>query len=231
MSHDADSLESDIRVTQISEDGLLFLFTPADAQRVPLSVQKKLWQLAYWLEPQRDSLGLVEIVPGMGNLLIRASRATALNTLRDLVLTHWPQLSDADIQGRHIEIPVSYGGIHGPDLETVAAHCGLSPQRCIAIHSAATYRVYCLGFQPGFPYLGGLDPALEVPRLDTPRISVLAGSVAIGGAQTAIYPSNSPGGWHIIGHTQACLFDPHSTQPTLLLPGDSVRFVAVEESL
>ena len=230
MSQDADSLTHDIRVTRIGEDGLLFLFTPAEAQRVALPIQRKLWQLAYWLEPQRESLGLIEIVPGMGNLLLRASRKTLLNTLRDLVVTHWPQLSDEDVQGRRIEIPVSYGGAHGPDLEAAAAHCGISPERLVALHSAAIYRVYCLGFQPGFAYLGGLDPALEVPRLATPRLSVPAGSVAIAGSQTAVYPSSSPGGWHIIGHTETRLFDPNSELAALLRPGDSVRFVAQEES-
>lgn len=230
MSKEADSLAPDIRVTQIGEDALLFLFTPATAQRVALCSQQKLWQLTQWLEPQRELLGLVEIVPGMGNLLLKAARKTVLNTLRDLVLTHWSQLPQADVQGRCIEIPVTYGGGHGPDLEAVATHCGLTPERLIALHCAALYRVYCLGFQPGFAYLGGLDPALVVPRLASPRLCVPAGSVAIGGSQTAVYPSASPGGWHIIGHTQTRLFDPLMQPVTLLSPGDSVRFVVLEES-
>lgn len=230
MNHDAESLLAKIRVTQIGEDALLFLFTPADAQQVTLPTQQRLWQLADWLAPQRDTLGLIEIVPGMGNLLLRASRKTVLDTLRDLVLTHWPQLPSADIEGRRIEIPVSYGGVHGPDLEAMAKHCGISPQQIIALHSAVNYRVYCLGFQPGFAYLDGLDPALTIPRLDSPRLAVPAGSVAIGGSQTAIYPGNSPGGWHIIGHTETRLFDPQSEQAALLRPGDTVRFVVLEES-
>ena len=167
----------------------------------------------------------------MGNLLLRASRNTLLNTLRDLVLTRWPQLPEKDVQGRLLEIPVTYGGVHGPDLEAVAARCGISKERFITLHSQAVYRVYCLGFQPGFAYLGGLDPALEVPRLDSPRLSVPAGSVAIAGSQTAVYPTNSPGGWHIIGHTETRMFDPQSEYPSLLLPGDSVRFVVLQEGL
>lgn len=231
MSSDADSMPHEIHVTQLGEDALLFLFTPPDAQSVALPIQQKLWQMSYWLEPQRDSLGLLEIVPGMGNLLIKASQKTLLNTLRDLVLTHWPKLSGNDVQGRLLEIPVSYGGAHGPDLEAAAAHCGISKERFIALHSATIYRVYCLGFQPGFAYLGGLDPALEVPRLDSPRIHVPAGSVAIAGSQTAVYPTDSPGGWHIIGHTETRLFDPQAEQPSLLRPGDSVRFVILEEAI
>lgn len=231
MRREADSSTSNIRITQIGVDALLFLFVPAEAEQVPLPTQQKLWHLANWLEPQRESLGLIEIVPGMGNLLLRSTHKNPLNTLRDLVLAQWPQFPDADIQGRCVEIPVSYGGVNGPDLEVAATHCGISTDKLIALHSKELYRVYCLGFQPGFAYLGGLDPALEIPRLETPRLSVPAGSVAIGGTQTAVYPSNSPGGWHIIGHTETSLFDPNAQQPSLLRPGDSVRFVILEESL
>lgn len=230
MSQDTDIENSQIRVTQIGENALLFLFANAEATQVPLPIQQRLWQLTFWLEPQRESLGLIEIVPGMGNLLVRASRKTRLESLQDLILKRWPQMQDVEVEGRRIEIPVSYGGANGPDLEAVAAYCGLSEERVIALHSGAVYQVYCLGFQPGFAYLAGLDPALEITRLDTPRISVPAGSVAIAGLQSAVYPSNSPGGWHVIGHTETCMFDPHSEQASLLRPGDSVRFVPLEES-
>lgn len=230
MNQNADKHVPEIRVTQIGEDALLFFFNPADTPRVAVTIQQSLWHLARWLEPQRDSLGLIEIVPGMGNLLLRASRRTLLNTLRDLVLSHWPQLPAADIEGRLIEISVSYGGDSGPDLKAVAQHSGLSPQQVIELHSSVIYRVYCLGFQPGFAYLGELDPALEVPRRDTPRLSVPSGSVAICGAQSAIYPSPSPGGWQLIGRTETCMFDPHSEQASLLCPGDSVRFVPSGDS-
>ena len=226
-----DNSISNIRVTQLGEDSLLFLFTPAEMDQAPLLIQQRLWQLANWLELQRESLGLIEIVPGMGNLLLKSMHKSPLSTLRELILGQWSQFPESDIQGRCIEIPVSYGGTHGPDLEAAAVHCGISAERLIALHSAALYRVYCLGFQPGFAYLGGLNPALEIPRLDTPRLSVPAGSVAIGGTQTAVYPSNSPGGWHIIGHTETSMFDPNSAQPSLLRPGDSVRFVILESSI
>jgi len=230
MPQDTDFPTPAIRVKQIGEHALLFVFTPLEAQLVALSIQQKLWQLVYWLEEQRESLGLIEIVPGMGNLLLKASSNSILNTLRDLVLSHWPTLQDGQLEGRCIEIPVSYGGSHGPDLIAVAKHCGLSPERVIELHSAASYRVFCLGFQPGFAYLGGLNPALATPRLSTPRLSTPAGSVAIGGVQTAVYPRTSPGGWHVIGHTEVCLFNPNSEQASLLKPGDSVRFIVQRES-
>lgn len=132
--------------------------------------------------------------------------------------------------GRLVEIPVDYGGEHGPDLDAVAASAGLSPQATIERHCAAEYRVAMLGFAPGFPYLLGLDPVLAMPRLETPRTRVPAGSVGIGGAQTGIYPRQGPGGWRIIGRTSLALFDPARTPPTLLAPGDRMRFVANQYS-
>jgi inhibitor of KinA len=124
-------------------------------------------------------------------------------------------------------LPVCYGGEFGPDLATVAAHCGLSGADVIALHSGASYRVYAIGFVPGFPYLGGLPAALGVPRRATPRIRVPAGSVGIGGAQTGVYPLATPGGWHLIGRTPVELFRPHEGRPCRLGMGDRVQFQAI----
>jgi KipI family sensor histidine kinase inhibitor len=126
-----------------------------------------------------------------------------------------------------IEIPVCYGGDYGPDLGALAAHCRLSEDEIITRHSAPDYVVAMIGFLPGFPYLLGLDPALAMPRMDTPRAEVRAGSVGIGGVQTGIYPQRSPGGWRLIGRTPESLFDPLRDPPSLLQPGDRVRFVPV----
>jgi len=128
---------------------------------------------------------------------------------------------------RTIEIPVLYGGTDGPDLEAVAAHAGLSLRDVIERHVAGDYTVAMLGFAPGFPYLLGLDPGLAIPRLATPRTHVAAGSVGIGGEQTGIYSRPGPGGWRIIGRTDAVLFDALRDPPSLLLAGDRVRFVPV----
>lgn len=130
------------------------------------------------------------------------------------------------VHSRLVEIPVEYGGERGPDLAEVAVALGLSAEEVVARHHAAEYRVAMLGFSPGFPYLLGLDPRLALPRRATPRTRVPAGSVAIGGAQTGIYPRESPGGWHVIGWTPRTLFDPARESPALLAPGDRVRFVA-----
>ncbi|MGV8041170.1 MAG: 5-oxoprolinase subunit PxpB [Thermoanaerobaculaceae bacterium] len=125
---------------------------------------------------------------------------------------------------RLIGIPVAYGGEWGPDLANVARHVGITREEVVARHSGATYRVHFLGFSPGFPYLGGLPPELATPRLPTPRPRVPAGSVAIGGAQTGVYPQATPGGWRIIGRTPLALFDPYRPSPALLTLGDRVAF-------
>lgn len=127
-----------------------------------------------------------------------------------------------------VEIPVLYGGDHGQDLGTAAVELGLSPNDLIARHCAAVYTVAMIGFAPGFPYLLGLDPGLALPRHSTPRARVPAGSVAIGGSQTGIYPGESPGGWRLLGRTPLRLFDPLRDPPCLLVPGARVRFRAID---
>ena len=129
---------------------------------------------------------------------------------------------------RVVELPVLYGGEHGPDLDSAAGELGLSPAALVQRHSAAEYTVAMIGFAPGFPYLSGLDPALALPRLSTPRARVAAGSVAIGGAQTGIYPRESPGGWRLLGRTPVPLFDPAREPPSRLQPGDRVRLRPID---
>jgi KipI family sensor histidine kinase inhibitor len=133
---------------------------------------------------------------------------------------------DTDV--RTIEIPVAYDDEYGSDLATVAAHAGMATEDVVAHHTSAIYSVAMLGFAPGFPYLFGLDPALAIPRLTTPRTHVAAGSVGIGGAQTGIYPQSGPGGWRLIGRTPLRLFDAQRDPPSLLQAGDRVRFVAID---
>ncbi len=127
--------------------------------------------------------------------------------------------------GRLVTIPVCYGGAYGPDLAFVAQHAGLTEAEVIRRHTGRDYRIYMLGFLPGFPYLGGLDPALCTPRLQNPRTEIPAGSVGIGGEQTGVYPVASPGGWQLIGRTPLKLFDPE--QPPRYAAGDRIRFTAV----
>jgi KipI family sensor histidine kinase inhibitor len=123
---------------------------------------------------------------------------------------------------------VRYGGAAGPDLESVAEWAQCSVAEVIARHSMRTYRVYMLGFVPGFAYMGGVDPAIAAPRHRVPRDRVPAGSVALAGVQTGVYPLATPGGWRIIGHTDAVVFDATRPMPNLVRPGDLVRFVPVD---
>ena len=124
-----------------------------------------------------------------------------------------------------LEIPVTYGGDGGPDLEDVARRTGLTQAGVVELHSSTTYRAYMLGFAPGFAYLGTLPEQLRVPRRDTPRQRVPAGSVAIAGAQTAVYPLSTPGGWHLIGRTDLVMWDARRDPPAMIEAGRAVRFV------
>lgn len=172
--------------------------------------------------------GVTETVPAFASLLIQLDPLrTDPETVQHAVQDLWQRLPGeaAAESGKLVEIPVCYGGDYGPDLAFVAQHAGLSEQEVIARHTGRDYRIYMLGFLPGFPYLGGLDEALFCPRLDTPRTCIPAGAVGIGGEQTGIYPMQSPGGWRLIGRTPLCLFAPG--RPLPYAAGDRIRFVAI----
>ncbi len=187
-----------------------------------LARQKRFWTMA---AAARQWPHVTEVVPGMNNLTVLFDPLAAnVEVLTQKLAKAWGA-ADANLKpGRLVEIPVDYGGEYGPDLAAVARHTALSAEAVIKLHASTEYTVFCLGFQPGFAYLGGLDPKLETPRRAEPRVAIPAGSVGIGGAQTGIYPASSPGGWQLIGHTREKLFDPMRTPPSLLQPGDRVRF-------
>ena len=129
-----------------------------------------------------------------------------------------------------VEVPTVYGGEFGPDLSFVATHNHLSEDEVVSIHSGTDYLVYMLGFIPGFTYLGGMDSRIATPRLSSPRTLIPAGSVGIAGEQTGTYPSDSPGGWQIIGRTPVTMYDMSKAQVALLNAGDYVRYVPIDES-
>ena len=141
-------------------------------------------------------------------------------------LKHPPKVGKAG-KPRTVDIPVCYGGEHGPDLGRVAAQARLFPDEVVKRHTAAKYLVHLIGFAPGFPYLGGLPKELATPRHAKPRMAVPAGSVAIGGEQTGIYPQETPGGWNLIGCTPLRLFRPEAEPPVFLQAGDEVRFKTI----
>jgi KipI family sensor histidine kinase inhibitor len=166
---------------------------------------------------------------GMASVALLASSPLVLPELRRRLQRALASLGADDAppdiaSGRRIDLAVRYGGADGPDLDAVAAHAGLDAAGTVAAHAGGDYTVACIGFQPGFPYLLGLDPRLAMPRRAVPRSAVAAGSVGIGGAQTGIYPSCSPGGWQLIGRIAERLFDPRRTPASLLAVGDRVRF-------
>ncbi len=191
-----------------------------------LDCQRRVWAVA---DAARGWPHVVDVVPGMNNLTIVFDPfETSAAALTPRVDAAWQDADPAAVPGREVAIPVAYGGEAGPDLAAVAKHTGLSPREVAERHAAGTYVVFFIGFQPGFAYLGGLDAALHTPRRTVPRIEVPAGSVGIGGEQTGIYPAAAPGGWQLIGRTALALFDPARTPPTLLQPGDRVRFTVAE---
>ncbi len=179
--------------------------------------------------------GLVEVVPAFTTMLlvfdpkiVPEPRHAAEELLKRFEAAAHGKLQAPPIK----EIPVRYDG---EDLEAVLKGQGMTIEKLCELHCASVYEVYMLGFSPGFPYLGDLDPRLHTPRLSSPRVNVRAGSVAIGGEHTGIYTVDSPGGWNIIGHTPVKVFDPARGEPNgpdeamfWLKPGDRVKFVRVD---
>jgi 5-oxoprolinase (ATP-hydrolysing) subunit B len=191
-----------------------------------LTCQQRIWALA---QAAREWAHVVEVVPGMNNLTIVFDPLRADMEALARELAHaWERAVAVESSIREVEIPVRYGGEFGPDLDALAAHAGLTVDEVVRRHTSGEYIVFFIGFQPGFAYLGGLDASLHMPRRAEPRLEVPAGSVGIGGAQTGIYPAASPGGWQLIGRTEATLFDPNRQPPALLQPGDRVRFTVAE---
>ena len=175
---------------------------------------------------------ITELVPTYCALLIQYD--AMLYSYSDICNLMEPLLEpsatdDANERVTVIEIPTVYGGEFGPDLGFVASHNNLSEDEVVSIHSGTDYLVYMLGFIPGFTYLGGMDPRIATPRLSSPRTLIPAGSVGIAGEQTGTYPSDSPGGWQIIGRTPVTMYDMSKEQAALLSAGDYVRYVPIDE--
>jgi len=172
--------------------------------------------------------GVRDVVPGFASVGVHVDPLRFDASALEQVVAHaWDVAAVAGAPARVVDIPVCYGGEHGPDLEAVAASAGCSPGAVVQRHTAPVYRVYMLGFLPGFAYLGSVDPSISVPRRPAPRARVRAGSVGIAGLQTGVYPCDSPGGWQLIGRTPWRMFDATRQQPAVLRAGDAVRFVSL----
>ena len=223
-------MAQEIQFEALAEDALLLRF----GERIDVDLNAQVQVAATRL---RSRLPELECVSAYASLLLRFDPSTWVGDdgehphqrLQAVVSAALCDLDQLTVASRELVIPVCYGGEYGPDLDEVAACCGLDADAVIGRHTACEYRVAMLGFAPGFPYLLGLDPQLAVPRRTDPRQRVAAGSVAIGGSQTGIYPEVLPGGWQLIGRTPLCLFDVTASDPSLLAAGDRVRFRAIDE--
>ncbi|MGS0496771.1 allophanate hydrolase [Pseudoalteromonas sp. S1727] len=193
-----------------------------------LIIQKRIWAL---VSRCNDTNAFIDVVPAMNSLTVYLSNPAELEKWQTTLAQWWDEIDPQQHQGTHHKIITHYGGDFGPDLNFVADAHGLSPKQVIELHSSAHYQVLFLGFQPGFVYLHGLNEQLHTPRRATPRTHVTKGSVAIGASQTGIYPADSPGGWHIIGHTDFTLFNCHANPPSVIQPGDTLQFVCLESAL
>ncbi|NND91422.1 MAG: 5-oxoprolinase subunit PxpB [Granulosicoccus sp.] len=175
--------------------------------------------------------GIVETTPTFRSLAVifdplMTTPAELLEQIRTLDYQH---STPPDTQAQHWTVPVLYGGDAGPDLASVAQQTGLTTERVIELHQQTRFKVYMLGFLPGFAFLGDTPAPLHLPRRREPRLRVPAGSVAIAMQLTGVYPWDSPGGWHILGNCPVPLFDGHQSPPALFKTGDTVNFTAIEK--
>ncbi len=206
------------------EDGIRFVF----GSQIDLAINKKVREFYFFVR----SLNLTDIkniIPSFSTCVIHFDCArTSFDRVLESIMSKLDQLSSMELPAPSFhEILVRYGGEHGPDMGFVCDYTGLTEQEIIEIHTSITYTVFAVGFMPGFPYLGVLDQRISVPRLVSPRVKVPKGSVGIAQLQTGIYPFESPGGWQIIGRTDAVMFD-HTRPPySLMKIGDLVRFYSL----
>jgi len=210
----------------VGDRGVLVEYGDAISPEINIKVRSMAMAIA-----EEKPVGIVEVIPTYRSLLlVYDPLATDLKSLEDALQSMESRLDQLEIPlPRTVEIPVSYGGDLGPDIEFVAQAHNLTVEDVITIHSSAVYQIYMIGFTPGFPFLGGLPEELHTPRLETPRPLVPAGSVGIANNQTGIYPIDSPGGWRLIGRTPLSLFSPWKENPFLYRTGDMIKFVRISE--
>jgi len=196
---------------------------------IDIELNDRVRNLMFQLEESKEDW-IIDLVPTYKSLLVifdpTLSTRKYIESYILKLVSNIGEKSKSD--DRLIKIPTLYGVDFGLDLSFVAENSKLSIEEVISLHSEPNYRVYMIGFAPGFPYLGGLNKKLSTPRLDTPRIKIPSGSVGIAESQTGIYPNDSPGGWQLIGRTPLSLFDPNREQPSLLVAGDYIKFEPLE---
>jgi inhibitor of KinA len=217
-------MTGDPRIVALGDSALLVEFE----ERIDGAINERCIALAEAIQA-RDVAGVRDVVPAYRTVGIyfdplRTDRVGLERELHEIIRT---PAQPAAARRPVVRVPVCYGGGDGPDLAEVARFAACSPVEVVALHTRAVYRVFMLGFSPGFAYLGSVDARIAAPRRATPRTAVPAGSVGIAGQQTGIYPSETPGGWQLVGRTPLRMFDFRRTPPSFLRAGDSVQFFAI----
>src|SRR5947209_10000607 len=197
--------------------------------RIDLLINRRVHAFVRQMRAEMPEDASFEVTPGYSSALVTYDPMRfSHEEVADIVRRAAQADASDDVEVQRYTLPVVYGGEFGPDLDEVARHHGLTANEVVERHSSRDYPIYCIGFSPGFPFLGGLDESLATPRLETPRPRVPAGSVGIAGSQTGVYPTTTPGGWRLIGRTPMVLFDPARVPPITYRPGDFIRFHAID---
>lgn len=214
----------DIKVMPAGDSALVVEF----GNEINEAVNEKVHALAKKIR-QENIPGITEMIPTFRSLLVSYDMLQISYSKLSVMLSVLSRELEMNQAAHHriVKIPCCYGARFGADLTDMERLTGFSREEIIELHSSVDYKIYMLGFLPGFVYLGGLDKRLEVPRLDTPRVRIGKGAVGIGGNQTGIYPMDSPGGWRLIGGTPVDLYDPEREDPVLLRAGEYIRFVPI----
>lgn len=214
----------DIKVMPAGDSALVVEF----GNEINEAINEKVHALAKKIR-QENIPGITEMIPTFRSLLVSYDMLQISYSKLSVMLSVLSRELEMDRAAHYriVKIPCCYGARFGADLTDMERLTGLSREEIIELHSSVDYKIYMLGFLPGFVYLGGLDKRLEVPRLDTPRVRIGKGAVGIGGNQTGIYPMDSPGGWRLIGGTPVDLYDPEREDPVLLRAGEYIRFVPI----
>jgi len=210
------------RLLPVGDSAILIEF----ADEIDDAVNDRVHTLAHFLRAQTHT-GMIDLIPAYSSLLVCYDPAQiGFASMREyLAASLLSTQAQSTFTARVIEIPAKYGGEFAPDLAFITQWSGLTETQVIDLHASQIYRVYFIGFTPGFAYLGAVPAKIAAPRLATPRTRVPAGSIGIAGRQTGIYPMETPGGWRLIGRTTQKLFDVQNDPPALFQPGDRVRFV------
>ncbi|MEI2418618.1 5-oxoprolinase subunit PxpB [Orrella sp. JC864] len=213
-----------IQVSDLGEAALLFDSGGEPSVQGQLRIRALAAQVGAWPYVRH-------VRPGVGNLMVGfdPERTTRL-ALEPLLRAAWTEVKPEAQVGKQVDVPVRYGGDDGPDLAELARACGLTPAQAVQCHVDGKYVAAAIGALPGYPYLLGLDPRLNLGRRASPRVSVPAGSIVIAGGMCGIITRTSASGWHVIGRSELDFFDPQREPPVLIAPGDTVRFVAVQDA-